>query len=109
MDGLTAKGTPDEQWIIIIQPSSIYHVSQKIPFVPTWGEALCVCVCVCVCVFVCVCVYYERAECSNIRPQSSQLTEPLWTDPGIKSGMSVCELISTLKKKERKKLQTGNE
>ena len=24
-----------------------------------------------------------------------QLTEPLWTDAGIKSGISVCELIST--------------
>ena len=35
----------------------------------------------------------------NIRPQSSQLAEPLWTDPGIKSGTSVRELISTLKKK----------
>ena len=31
--------------------------------------------------------------------QSSQLAEPLWTNPGIKSGISVCELISTLKKK----------
>ena len=27
----------------------------------------------------------------------SQLAEPLWTDPGIKSGISVYELISTLK------------
>ena len=33
--------------------------------------------------------------------------EPLWTDPGLKSGLSVCELISTLKKK-RKKAQAGN-
>ena len=39
----------------------------------------------------------------NIR--SSQLAEPLWTDPGIKSGMSVRELIATSKKKE----QVGNE
>ena len=31
----------------------------------------------------------------NIRPQSSQRTQPLWTDPGIKSGISACELIST--------------
>ena len=30
----------------------------------------------------------------NIRPESSQLAEPLWTDPGIKSGISVRELIS---------------
>ena len=27
----------------------------------------------------------------NIRPQSSQLAEPLWTDPGINSGISVRE------------------
>ena len=37
----------------------------------------------------------------NIQPQSSQLTEPLWTDPGIKSGISVYELISALKKKKK--------
>ena len=43
----------------------------------------------------------------HIQPQSSQLTEPLWTDPGIKSGISVHELISTSKKK--KKAQAGNE
>ena len=36
----------------------------------------------------------------NIWPRSSQLAEPLWTDPGIKSGISVCELISTKKKKK---------
>ena len=34
--------------------------------------------------------------------QSSQLTEPLWTDPGIKSGISVHELTSTSKKKKKK-------
>ena len=28
------------------------------------------------------------------RPQSCQLAEPLWTDPGIESGISVRELIS---------------
>ena len=43
----------------------------------------------------------------NIWPQSSQLAEPLWTDPVTKSGITVRELISTLKKK--KKAQTGNE
>ena len=32
----------------------------------------------------------------NIRPQSSQPAEPLWTDPGIQSGISMRELISTL-------------
>ena len=42
--------------------------------------------------------------------QSSQLAEPLWTDSGLKSGTSVSELISTLKKKkEKKKAQVGNE
>ena len=40
----------------------------------------------------------------SIWPQSSQLTEPLWTDPGIKSDISVRKLISTLKK-----AQAGNE
>ena len=36
----------------------------------------------------------------NTRPQSSQLAEPLWTDFGLKSGISVRELTSTLKKKK---------
>ena len=31
----------------------------------------------------------------NIRPKSSQLAEPLWIDPGIESGISERELIST--------------
>ena len=45
----------------------------------------------------------------NIQPQSSQAAEPLWTDPGIKSGISVRELISTPpKKKRKKKAKTGN-
>ena len=43
-----------------------------------------------------------------IRPRSSQPAEPLWTDPGIKSKISVRELISTSKKK-KKKAQAGNE
>ena len=38
----------------------------------------------------------------NIRPQSSQPAEPLWTDPDIKSGISVRELISTSKKKKKR-------
>ena len=44
----------------------------------------------------------------NIRLQSSQLAEPLWTDPGIKSGISVRELISTLKKKKKKPRRRTN-
>ena len=49
--------------------------------------------------------YALQAEWGNARPQSSHLAEPLWNDPGIKSGISVRELISTKKKKkkERKK------
>ena len=43
----------------------------------------------------------------NTQPQSSQLTEPLWTDPGLKNGISVRKLISTSKKK--KKAQAENE
>ena len=41
----------------------------------------------------------------DIRPQSSQVAEPLWSDPSIKSGISMRELIPTLKKKA----QVGNE
>ena len=32
----------------------------------------------------------------NFQPQSYQLAELLWTDPSMKSGICVCELISTL-------------
>ena len=39
----------------------------------------------------------------NSRPQSPQLAEPLWTDPGIKSGIGACELIKTSKQKTKKK------
>ena len=37
----------------------------------------------------------------NIQPQSSQLAEPLWPDPGIKFGISVRELISTSKHQQK--------
>ena len=40
-----------------------------------------------------------RNSSGNARSQSSQLAEPLWTDPGLKSGISLRELISTLNKK----------
>ena len=36
----------------------------------------------------------------NAQPQSSQLTEPLWTDPGQKSVIGVHKLVPTLKKKK---------
>ena len=44
----------------------------------------------------------------NARPQSFQLAEPLWTDPGLQSGISVHDLISTLKKKKKKCSQGMN-
>ena len=34
----------------------------------------------------------------NARPQSSQLAEPLWTDPGLQSGTGGHKLISTKSK-----------
>ena len=51
-------------------------------------------------------IYLEmssHATCQGTFGQSSWLTEPLWTDPGIKSVISVHELICTSKKKEREK------
>ena len=45
----------------------------------------------------------------NIRPQSSQLAEPPWTDPDVKNGISASELISTSKKQKKKKAQAENE
>ena len=42
---------------------------------------------------------FTRNSSGNTRPQLSMLAEPLWTDPGLKRGISVRELISTLKKK----------
>ena len=44
---------------------------------------------------------YTLDSSGNTQLQSSQLAEPLWTDPGRKSGISLSELISTLKKKHR--------
>ena len=37
----------------------------------------------------------------NIRPQSSQLAEPLWTEPGIRVEL-VCASLSPLQKKKKK-------
>ena len=42
---------------------------------------------------------FVAVECDLVLSQS-QLTEPLWTDPGLKSGIGVRKLISTLKKEE---------
>ena len=51
-----------------------------------------------------------RNSSGNTRLQASQLAEPLWTDPGLKSGIELRVLISTLKKKKKKKkAQAGTE
>ena len=55
---------------------------------------------------------FTRTLSENIRPQSSQLAELLWTDPGIKSGIRVFNFQTkarTKKGKKRKKAQTGND
>ena len=44
-----------------------------------------------------------RNSSGNTRSQSSYLAEPLWTNPGLKRGISLSELISTLKKKKRRR------
>ena len=47
----------------------------------------------------------HRTTCNlsaNIWPQLSQLTEQLWTKPGIKSGISVRQLIFTSNKNNKK-------
>ena len=44
-----------------------------------------------------------RNSSGNTRSQSFQLAEPLRTDPGLKSGISVRELISTLRERERER------
>ena len=43
----------------------------------------------------------------NTRPQSSQLAEPLWTDPSLESRISGRELIYTLWKRSKKKKGGG--
>ena len=48
-----------------------------------------------------------RNSSGNTRSQSSQLAEPLWTNPGVKSEISVRKLISTLKK--QKQTQTNKQ
>ena len=55
------------------------------------------------------CCSYRKSKpviTGNTWSLSSQLTEPPWADRGLNSGISVCKLISTLKKKN---VQVGNE
>ena len=49
-----------------------------------------------------------RNSSRNTRSQSSQLAEPLWTGPGLKSGVSLRELISTYKNKTKKRWRGTN-
>ena len=49
----------------------------------------------------------SHASCQGTFGQSYQFAELLWTDAGIKNGISVCNLISTQKKKKRKKNAGG--
>ena len=44
-----------------------------------------------------------RNSSGNTRSHSSQLAEPLWTDPALKSEIRARELISNLKKKKRRR------
>ena len=44
-----------------------------------------------------------RNSSGNARPQSSQLAELLWTDPGLQSGIAVRKLVSTLKQNRKKR------
>ena len=49
----------------------------------------------------------SHATCQGTFGQSSQLAEPLWTDPDLKSGISVHELISISNKITTKKCMQG--
>ena len=49
-----------------------------------------------------------RNSSGNTQPQSSELAEPLWTDPCLKSGTSVHDLISTSKKKKKNRRRWMN-
>ena len=44
---------------------------------------------------------FAHNSSTNTHRQSSQLAKPLWTDPGLKSAISMRDLISTLKKKKK--------
>ena len=44
-----------------------------------------------------------RKSSGNARPQSSHVAEPLWTDPGLKHGIGVRELISTSGRRKKKR------
>ena len=43
--------------------------------------------------------YQETSSRATHQGTLGQLAEPLWTDPDLKSGISLRELVTTLKKK----------
>ena len=52
----------------------------------------------------------KKITCSssgNSWPQLSQLAEPLWTDPSLKSGISVRELIFTSKQTSKQQQKSA--
>ena len=55
--------------------------------------------------------YQEKSSHATRRGtfSRSQLAESLWTDPGLKGGISVRNLISTFQQQQTKKAQAGNE
>ena len=60
------------------------------------------------------CIYQSGNELTsnsseNTQSLLSQIAEPLWTDPGLKSGISVHELISTSKKKKKRRKECAGE
>ena len=46
-------------------------------------------------------IWFKGFSIPSLHQRVYQLAEPLWTDSGLKSGISVRELISTLKKKKK--------
>ena len=58
------------------------------------------------CIWICL-LWHFTVNTGNIWPQSSLLTEPLWTDPGLKSGICVCKLISTSRTHTHTNAQEG--
>ena len=48
-----------------------------------------------------------RNSSENTKLQLSQLAQLLWTDPGLKSGISLRQPISTLKKRKKEKRRRG--
>ena len=55
------------------------------------------------------CPFLKGQREGNTCPQLSQLAEPLWTDPGLKTVTGAHKLISTFEKKKKKKAQVGND